>query len=199
MYALLYNPSLRVEFLHPVMSLDQLIDELNLFAWQKNHSSYQHNLLAKAVRVNWIVHDLKTNSIQKPFLINEKWKIITGDTRLMAIQFHPEIATVPVICTVPSCRANRFADFSIIHSIDHLAKKLCIGPDQILYNEDWTQQELSWIEFAYQHTAHHLHDEPQRYRMMINYLKSQPLSFKFSRNWFQESIDWINFDNLSGH
>lgn len=181
MYSLFYNPGVPVNSLTPALSLDQCLDDANC-----DNLAYQINL----VRLNWMINDIQCNGIQKPFLVDKDLKIITGDTRYMALQFCPLVAHVPVLMTATDAPVG----WVNIDSKKELGKLLDIDPENIIVNSNWTEEELDWIEFAYPHTNDHMHDEVQRERMIQNYLKDYPTTV-FNHDWLLETIDWSLYDH----
>ena len=181
MYKLFYNPSVTISALRPSLSLIQCLQDANT-----GNLSYRINL----VRLNWMIKDLRYNPIQKPLLIDGAFRIITGDTRLMALQLHSKITRVPALMT------SEVAPFEWkeINDKIELGKLLNIEPDDILTNWDWHEKPLDWIEFAYSHTSDHMHDESQRERMIVNYLAEYPETI-FDQDWLLSSIDWSLYDH----
>jgi len=181
MYKLFYNPSVLATALRPVLSLSKCLQDANA-----GNISYRTNL----VRLNWMINDLHHNPIQKPLLIDGAFRVLTGDTRLMALQLHPKITRVPALMT--STVAPH--DWKLIGDKLELGKLLKINPDDILTNWDWHKKPLDWIEFAYSHTSDHMHDESQRARMIANYLAKYPDTI-FDQDWLLSSIDWSLYDH----
>lgn len=181
-YKLFYNPSVNVTALRPTLSLDECLRDANA-----GNLTYQINL----VRLNWMVKDLNYNPIQKPLLIDGAFRVITGDTRLMALQLHPEISHVPVLM---SSTVAPWLGWVNVDNKKELGKLLNILPEDIITNYDWTEQQLDWIEFAYPHTSDHMHDEAQRKRMIQNYLNVHPNTV-FNQSWLLETIDWSLYDH----
>lgn len=182
MYKLFYNPSFIVTALHPELSLEEC------FAQANSGNVDEQNRL---VRVNWMIQDLRHNPIQKPFLITGGFKIITGDTRLMALRFHPKISHVPVLMTATASPWIRWRE---VKDKIELGKLLNIDPADILTNWDWHERPLDWIEFAYAHTEDHMHDEDQRVRRIRNYLAKYPDTI-FDQDWVCSKIDWSLYDH----
>jgi len=181
MYSLYYNPAVAVEQLTPVLTLNECLLRANA-----GNLAYQTNL----VRLNWMVNDLRYNPIQKPFLVDKDLEIITGDTRYMALQLHSHIERVPVLMTARDAPDN----WVNIQNRKELGELLNILPEDIVTNYNWTEQQLDWIEFAYPHTSDHMHNEAQRERMILNYLKEHP-DIVFNQSWLLEIIDWSLYDH----
>jgi hypothetical protein len=185
MYELYYNPFTSVEIIKPVMSLAECLELAN----QKDLAT-----LINIVRVNWIVNDLRSNIVCKPLLLRKDFQVVTGDTRMMAIGLHPYINDVPALLTVEKSYTVD-PEWIQIKSLQHLAELIGTQPENILCNENWNNNEVTWIEFAMPHTAHHLHDESQRERMILNYLEQYPDTV-FDYDWLRAPIDWITYDSL---
>lgn len=181
MYELFFKSGVPVNSLTPALSLDQCLADANA-----GNRSYQTNL----VRLNWMITDIQFNGIQKPFLVDKDLKIITGDTRYMALHFCPLIKYVPVLMTAKDAPVG----WVNIDNKKELSKLLDIDPENIITNNDWTECELDWIEFAYPHTSDHMHDEVQRERMIKHYLLEHPETV-FDYNWLLETIDWSLYDH----
>ena len=189
-HCLLYHPRVSVKFINPVVNLDQLITFVNADRTNKN-------LLAKTVRLNWMVKNLKHEPIYKPLLtVLRAGKLVTatGDTRLQAIELNPHITYVSCLVSLPLELQENFKYWDTVVDQKNLAAYLNIDIDDIIVNKDWNRFELDWIEFALPDTAKHMHDEEQRLRMINNYLITQPKDFKFSREWFKTAIDWNQYD-----
>jgi len=198
MYKLLYNPSVSIKVIQPIMTVDQLLSIANGALHSSSLSEYQQDALANLVRLNWMIEDLQHNIIQKPLLLSSELTVVTGDTRLMAASFHPKIITVPALLTVKNNIS--MPEWITVINADHLGKLLNIDlKNIILNNQDWTKQQLTWIEFAYPHTSNHMHNEKQRLDMVYRYLEKQPHDFQFTREWLQTPVDWSKWDNLRGH
>jgi hypothetical protein len=184
MYKLFYNSSISITLLRPGLSLEQCLDQAN-----SGNVDEQNRL----VRVNWMIQDLHHNPIQKPFLINSRFKVITGDTRLMALRFHPAISHVAAVAQVDD-NATLGSGWIQVNDKIELGKLLNIDPVDILTNWDWHERSLDWIEFAYAHTEDHMHDEDQRVRRIRNYLAKYPDTI-FDQDWVYSKIDWSLYDH----
>jgi hypothetical protein len=202
-YCLLYNPRLLVSQIFPVLPLDTLINRCNQTIHQprETHTDGQKNDLARMVRLNWMVENLKTDRIWKPIMLNLRYFLmttITGDTRLQAIELSPHITVVPALLTIKRQYLDQFPDWINVESTSQLAELMKIPKEKIVFAENftnWTDQELEWIEFDLQETSNHMHDEDQRLRMMYNYLDQQSDDFCFSRDWISNFIEnWNQYD-----
>lgn len=183
MYKLFYNSNFPVTALSPVLSLDECLHGANL-----GNISYR----TKLVRLNWMVKDIKYNGVQKPLLVDGAFRIITGDTRFMALKLNPQINRVPVLM---SSTVAPKVSWSEVTDKAHLGKLINIDPEDIIINNDWHNDQLDWIEFAYPHTHNHMHNEQQRERMILNYLADYPNTI-FDRDWCTKSIQWDMYDKL---
>lgn len=179
---MLYNASVPVDLIKPFCDLDQMLADAN----QATNS----NAMAKMVRLNWMVANLKDEPVQKPLLIDHTNTVQTGDTRIAAISLNEHITHVPCVMTAPVDQMN--LDWVYVEDKQQLGKMLSIDPEDILLHDDWHYSSIEWIEFAYMHTAHHMHDEQQRYQMIVNYLEQHPDTV-FTREWLQSPVNWLDY------
>lgn len=179
-HCLLYNPSVPVQTLTPLGNLTSIIDDAN--------NRVNSNQMAKMVRLNWMVQNIKDEPIRKPFLVNGELTIQTGDTRYAAIELNNySISHVPCLMSTSVDKMN--LDWIYVQDNDHLGELLNIDPKHIMSHQDWHFNEIDWIEFSYADTGHHMHDEDERYRMIVNYLEQHPDTV-FTREWLQTPVDW---------
>jgi len=182
---LYYLPNYPVDYLHSVRDLDQMVQEAN---------AGDPDALANSVRLNWMVENLRTNSLRKPVFVNDKYQVIVGDTRLMAIKLLG-INQVNVLAQLQEPQGT------VINTLDQL-KNICgFGTDAELMwrpeDRDILRQPVEWFEIADASTGNHMHDEQQRLTMIKNYLQAHP-GFEFTTEWYQQAIDWSTWDNLAG-
>lgn len=201
-YSLWYHHNLPLNHVSPMMNLDRLL-------WICNQSIkhgpgspiYQLSELARLCRVNWIVQDLNRHGrINKPLLLQVNAFNLTtaqGDTRLMAAELCPQVHTAPALVSITDQYRGFFYDWKLIHSSDQLTDLLGFERDCIILREnkvDWVDHAIDWIEFSSNQTAHHMHDEHQRERMITNYINAQHANFVFTRAWCTDPIDWASWD-----
>ena len=184
---LYYLPNYPVDYLHPIRDLAQMIQEAN---------SGDSDALANSVRLNWMVQNLRTNSLRKPILVDCNFNVVVGDTRLMAVKLL-DIPKVNVLAQLPEPQ-----DYTIVTTLDHL-KSIC-GFDttaELMWrpeDRDILHQPVDWFEIADTDTSDHMHNEQQRLTMIKNYLQAHP-GFEFTTKWYQQAINWSTWDNLAGH
>jgi formyltetrahydrofolate hydrolase len=182
MLELFYNPRVPIQQLKPVLDLNSCIDQAN------NRDPYS---LSNMMFLNWMIDNLRHTPIQKPLLLDKNYRVITGDTRLMALSFYPEVQHVPVLMNSSHAPAN----WLLIKDQTALAALLNLAVEDIITNWDWHDKQLDWIEFAYQHTSNHPHDQDQRQKRILRYLEQYPDTV-FSYEWLSVPVDWSKFDNL---
>jgi hypothetical protein len=128
-------------------------------------------------------------------LRNGQLVTVTGDTRLQAIELSPHITHVSCLASISTDMQENFKYWDLIPNLEMLACLMNISKDKIILNQDnYTDQELDWIEFDLQETSTHMHDEEQRLRMIYNYLDQQTEDFQFTREWLQTLIVWNQYD-----
>jgi len=196
-HCLLYHASVPVTNIVAVLGLDRLLDQVNSIRQKKDHTTGEKNLLAKIVRLNWMVENLKNEPLYKPLLtVLRQGNLITatGDTRLQAIELLPHITHVPCLASIPVDMQENFKYWDPVDTKQTLAEYLNIDSKDIIVNQDWNNSELDWIEFSLKQTAGHMHNENQRLRMIYNYLDQQTTDFCFTREWLQTPIVWNQYD-----
>lgn len=182
-HCLLYNPSVAISDLRPYADINSMLRDAN--------SRLNKNQLAKMVRLNWMVQNIKDEPIRKPFLVTNRLIIHAGDTRYAAIQLN-NFGITHVPCLMTTTIDNLNPDWIYIHDKDHLAQLRDIEPKNIMVHRDWNFDEIDWIEFAYSDTQHHMHDEDERYSMIVNYLEQYPDTV-FTQEWLQTPVNWEEF------
>ena len=204
-YSLLFKRDFSVNKIAPLLSLNDLIQKCNkiLQVPREDHDHYQKNLLAKMVRLSWLVHNLKEEPIMKPLLLNLRHfqvTVSTGDTRLQAIAMNPHVIELPCLLSIKSKYVDQFPDWKVVDDLHHLALACKMLPEEIVFEDgfqSWYNKELQWIEFDLYESGNHMHDEPQRLRMMYNYLDTKDDTFEFSREWlnvYRDQEYWIHYD-----
>ena len=196
---LLYNPCVLVNLLTPLINIDQLIMLCNYTINKKDYDldPGADTELARIVRVNFIYNDLKKNRLKiiKPlFLEASAFGLITvqGDTRLMAAELCG-MTKVSCLAQIPVFVQGLFNDWVQVENVEHLSQltNFDVTEIQIRYQEN---KNIDQIEFSSATTAHHMHDFDQRLRMIKNYIKQQPKTFEFSREWCRLPINWTEFE-----
>jgi hypothetical protein len=181
-HCLLYNPVVPVQQLTPLADLESILSDAN--------NRVNSNQLAKMVRLNWMVENLKTEPVYKPLLVDHNMVVQTGDTRVAAIQLSNTVSHVAVLMSTPVEHMN--LDWIYVQDNDHLGDLLDIDPKHIMTHDDWHFNAIDWIEFGYAHTADHMHDEEERYRMITRYLDQYPDTV-FTRKWLQTPVNWLDY------
>jgi hypothetical protein len=202
-YHLFYNPAAPINGIVPLINLSQLIRLCN-YTIKKTAQDLDpgaENELARIVRVNFMYNDLQKNRLKiiKPlFLEASGFNLLTvqGDTRLMAADLCG-LTTITCLIKVPLTYQNLFPGWILVQDINHLSKLTGFDPAEIEIKGQ-ENKNIEWIEFSSVSTAHHMHDFDQRLRMIKNYIKQQPKTFEFSREWCQLPINWAEFEVDNG-
>lgn len=182
------------------MVLDRLLAICNyvLDVGREHADAYAREELARLVRINWFVQDLAGGSrIIKPVLLDLQQSgcvTLTGDTRLMALEMCPWVCAVPALISLqPHCLTG-FDHWTHIVTEQHLTDLLALENGCVLLRDDAISHDsLGWIEFQSSQTAHHMHDDGERVRMMWCYLDDQGERFRFDRSWIRSQIDWNQY------
>lgn len=183
---LCYLPNYPVDYLHPIRDLDQMILEANAGI---------PDALANSVRLNWMVENLRTQPMRKPIFVDDQFRVIVGDTRLMAVK----LLGIHQVNVLAQLREPQEHTISTLEQLKHICG---YGADAELMwhpgDRDILRQPVEWFEIADASTGTHMHDEQQRLTMITNYLQAYP-GFEFTTQWYQLPIDWSTWDNLAGH
>lgn len=207
-FAMFYLTEYRSDQLISVVTLQQALDECNKnidlygFDMSKWQVYNEYNNGPRLVRVNWIYQNLNQEPIRKPFLVhreNNQFVVDCGDTRLMSLSLLDKPVNVDLLIT---CRIDQIEEypsgiriFNSSQLIDTLnfdkasAVVLCNTVEN--RNQDYI---INWIEVGDQTTAHHLHDDQHRAKLLQAYLRDQGIDFRFSRDWAKSGIDWDYYD-----
>jgi hypothetical protein len=165
-------------------------------------SPLRRNTVAKVVRLNWMIEHLKTHPIMKPLLLHDvagQLTTQTGDTRLQALEFHPEITDVPCLLSIGIDRLPVYTGntkWQIVENKEQMAKLLGIDEQYVVVKDDvdWNYSLLEWIEFAMPETSNHLHDEQRRYQMFVDYYNKYVNAAGFppaiDKNWLTNGRTW---------
>lgn len=196
-WCLLYSPAEPVCSLIPGQTAQQAVTLTNQCLTTKgrqvsNWSWGDQNQAAKLVRINWIYQRLDREPIRKPILIDQYRKVLCGDTRLASLSLSSEPASVSVLVSVPCEQTNVFSSWIPVTCEKELID-LCNFQSTAKVSYTVTDQGISWLEIGDSTTAHHLHDQDLRVRMLDRYLQTKTRDFIFDLDWCRSKIDWQLF------
>lgn len=202
-YELYYNPSTPIWHFTNGMTHIEKVEFCNTVALPElranNYKPVYVDLLANMVRLNWMCFNVKWQPLVKPVvataLPNGDWQTVVGDTRLAAYELNGFTRIRAILQAETAPKEPGWLK---------IENKKCLAiaggcREQDVMIDDWHSEPLHWVEFASSHTKDHMHNQPQRFDMMCNYLQSQPIKFVFTKFWFLEPVDWTKYDNLSSH
>lgn len=201
-WVMFYHTAWPANQLTPVCTLDQCLQRSNenlqslgriISQWPAG----DQNQIARLVRMNWIYQRLPIEPIRKPILAHaqdQELIVDCGDTRLMALSLMPAAVTVQVIVTDRADRADRYALWTCVRDEQDLLAATGFDRGAHISFTAGKDQALTWLEIGDQSTAHHLHDQDQRVRMMQAYLNHQPTTLLFDRAWAVSAIDWSAYE-----
>ena len=204
-YCMFYHPAFPVAQLTPVQTLEGSCSVVNqaLNLHGTNLSAWPAKLqdeIARLLRVNYFYQNLNKEPIRKPLLIhrqNEQYIVDCGDTRLMTLQFNPEISTVGVVTTCTVANAGQYRDWRQITSDSDLIRLTQFDANNttilVTTTPPGADYGFEWLEIGDQSTGHHLHNIDLRLTMMQNYLDVQVTNFKFDTEWVRSPVDWLAF------
>lgn len=192
-----FHHALPIHHLDSVMTLPRLISACN---HARASTTAVTNDMLKLIRVNLFAAEFQQGAqIVKPIqaeLQHFRLVVMRGDTRLMAAGLFDSIFYAPVLCLVPKIWSVMFADWTVIRDWDALTDRMGWPCGCVKVNFEHVQDTtvMKFLEFQLPQTAHHLHDEHQRRRMMTNYLSQQDPAFRFDNDWILTPVDWSQFD-----
>jgi hypothetical protein len=199
-HCLMYNQCVSVTSISPLMTVDKLLQKVNeSLPPPKTPIPNVQNCIAKAVRLSWMIEHLKFNPIMKPLLLHdENGRLITatGDTRLQALHFHPEVTHVPCLLSIPLDKLKQYPDWIMVEDNDHLAQLRNMRVKDVIVKDDmdWNYNLISWLELAIPEADGHLHDEKHRYDMFYDYYTKYVAAAGFppviDLNWLQQGRTW---------
>lgn len=200
---MLYHSAWPVTQLRPVCTLDQCVEQTNnnlrllgrdLNIWP----SGDQDQAARLLWVNWIYQRLPVEPIRKPVLAHKEGGDLVvdcGDTRLMALNLLDDPGTVGVVVTDRKDRTADWPGWQLIQTDQDLLHHTGFDNHaEISLRVSPIDHALEWLEIGDQSTAHHLHDQNQRVRMMQAYLNHQPTTLLFDRAWAVSEIDWSSYE-----
>ena len=172
MIYLCWIPECPREWIHPLRTVDQMIDEAN-----RDEGDARINM----VRLNWMIQDLRVNPLRKPVFLDTNWRTIVGDTRVMAadiLGWHH----LPAMIQSEAPVGQVVKDLSVCGLAG--CEILTYPPGRDIFSET-----AKWIEVVDPGSVHHMHDEKQRATKMGRYLDDNP-GTKFTREWLATPVDW---------
>lgn len=190
-----------VDRVRPVCDLETCIEQCNrnlhtLGRDIKNWPPGDINQIARLLRVNWIYSRLDHEPIRKPILVHGQGQdlmVDCGDTRVMALKLAGQ-QWLSVIATDHAHAGDRYGEWEVIRTNEDLRRHTGFAADAEIWLRAGKTQAVEWLEIGDQTTAHHLHDQDQRIRMMQAYLNKQPVDFRFDQQWARGFIDWTDAD-----
>lgn len=145
---------------------------------------------ANSVRLNWMVDDLRRNPLRKPILVDASWRVVVGDTRVMATDLLGW-STVPVLAQLHEPAGHVITDRSALINWMGL-------PDsaEIRYqptDADLYSAPIAWFDIDTGDTKHHMHEEDRRQQQIDRYLAEQHPGFRFTREWYLRPVNWTRY------
>ena len=192
-------------FYHPTFN-HQLINYQHRFEdlcnWSNNRykdfftNKNNHNQIARIVKLNMWIADIKTQGIVKPMLIcyDGKFTCATGESRLRTLECIPEVAHVTAFITTHQQHAHKFSHLEPVITFNQFAE-LCnakVG-QQFLFRFTDAQAPwgLDWYEYNSDQVRWVTPSEDYCVSAVRKYLKDHPDTV-FNKEWFSKLVDWKN-------
>jgi len=171
----------------PLMTLDRLLEVANRNLDDRAGIGFHEVMI---MRLNWIVNDLKSNPMRKPIVVDQDWRTIVGDTRLMALDVLSGHVYVPVLIKTQQSQGiliNNIAQLQQILGFDEHSTVSWQPGESDLFCDP-----ISWFDIGDESTARHWLDEGAAAVVMDRYLNAQEGDFRFTRAWCSEPVDWYS-------
>ena len=168
-WAMFYTPSMSIDQLNSLQSLDNSINLVNQnlqdHGKQLTHwNGGMQDEITRLLWVNWIYQRLLLEPIRKPILTHYQDKnfyVDCGDTRLMSLRLYNPKTTVQVLTTCSLDQVDRFKSWTRIYNSQDLKQVTGFSQDACVLATPAQNWCFYWLEIGDQTTAHHLHDVNQ--------------------------------------
>ena len=165
----------------------------NFFANKDNH-----NQIARIVKLNMWVADIKAQGIVKPMLIyyDGEFTSGTGESRLRTLECIPEVAHVTAFITTHQQHAHKFSHLESVTRFARFAEicKATLG-QQFMFrftdiNAPWG---LDWYEYDSELTRVVTPSQEYCVSAVRQYLEQYPDTV-FNKDWFVKLVDWSDYN-----
>ena len=198
-HRLFYCHNVPVSQIQPLQTLQQLCDLANqrLDKCSKNeftNDTDSHDFVTNIVKINQMVTSLKQHGCVKPMLLHYCGSMPmisgTGDSRLKALECVSDIISVPAIISTHQKYRLPFEQYQHIQTLDQL-KHVC-GVTHSEFYFQFTDQSADYgVEwFEYENDTVPVPDTSWCLTVIQNYIDLQSSTFRFSKTWFENFIDW---------
>lgn len=204
---LLFSSSVPLDDITPSFTLQELCDKANdQILWNgvesfiaKDHSrpNFDTN---QFVKINQLYQDFLLENNKKPFLLsfNNGLTTVTGDTRIRALELVSNIKCVSAFIQVDTDKSV-LIDYALpVTTFKQFAECCNVPIGTPFFFTKSTSGSLDWYEV---HAETKIPCAGQTFRKfcqqaIYNYLLSQPRDFKFTTEWFKQSINWNDYTSV---
>ena len=153
-----------------------------------------HNQIARIVKLNMWVTDIKTQGIIKPMLIyyDGEFTCGTGESRLRTLECIPEVSHVTAFITTHQQHAHKFSHLEPVTTFARFAEicKSTLGQQFMFrFTDKLAPYGIEWFDYTDNRTGKVMPSEELCVQAIKNYLKAHP-STVFSPDWFSIPVDW---------
>lgn len=191
-----------LEQIYPDYTLDDLCQQANNeIAWLSTgvfeYTDHRRATfdLAQFVKINLLYHSLICHDNIKPWLLyrsNTGYRTRTGDTRRRAMELLGQDRQIPALICSP---AAEILPFKAISCFEDFAQACGVAPGTSFWFDVAAADldyGIEWYEVA---LDNHTGIVGQRFRdfaidTIRQYMRQQPQSFRFTREWFTRNHDW---------
>jgi hypothetical protein len=204
-FQLFFSERMPIASITPNYTIDSLVKEINtnidffgLDCFEYTDHRQPTVDISQFVKINKLYHNLKSTPNIKPWLlyaINLGIFTICGESRLRAMELLPDINHVAAFINVPVELQHQYTNCTRIDTFDQFARSVGCDIGTPFWFTVSDQHGIDWYEVA---IDNHTGTNGQRFRdrcidAIRNYVKTLPGDFKFSKEWFTQTIDWDQY------
>jgi len=198
-HQLFYVNNVPINLIRPQLTLSTMCAMINNRLENYNKSEFTQDpalsdIISNIVKINQMVTSLKQHGCVKPMLLHYCGSMPmisgTGDSRLKALECVSDIISVPAIISTHQKYRLPFEQYQHIQTLDQL-KHVC-GVTHSEFYFQFTDQSADYgVEwFEYENDTVPVPDTSWCLTVIQNYIDLQSSTFRFSKTWFENFIDW---------
>lgn len=202
---LLFSKSVPLANIRPMFTLQELCDKANdQICWngiesfiRQDHTKPNFDT-SQFVKINCLYQDFLLEGNKKPFLLtfDNDLTTVTGDTRMRALELVSSITSVSAFISINKDSRSLINNAQPITTFKKFAD-CCDVPFGTPFFFTESNGYLEWYEV---HAETKIPCAGQTFRefcqqAIYHYLLKQPSNFKFTVDWFKQSINWQDYTN----
>lgn len=196
-HVILHHSEMPLEHIQRVLTLASACERANgwLCADQLFEPGPHANEVANLVRINLCYHSLVRLGNVKPMLLqylgSMPLQAATGGTRMAALELIPECRSVGAFVSTHHRWAEQWRHLEQVTSWDRFCELAAADPDSMVsvrMTDAEADYGLDWYEVSVGQVA--VPGDDLCLRALECYLDQQPRDFRFSPDWFTQTIAW---------